>query len=194
MKIIHGRRLEQKCKQGLFMCLYIDFIMENYVAYGDEDSIGWCQKVCCMILNKSSSSCMMSSQAFFYLRSSKFFLWTADSQWDCQVCSFSAREFWSLVGKSTQSLLCALQQAWQPQLATKFTLASSTWWGNLREIMAFNTSSWGSLPAIVMCWVQITNFWISNINEVSAVNTALNLILDQLGFAEVAYCILDLTK
>lgn len=40
MKIIHGRRLEQKCKQRLFICLYLDCIMENYVAYGDEDSIG----------------------------------------------------------------------------------------------------------------------------------------------------------
>jgi len=67
-----------ECKQGLFICLYLDFIMENYIARGDEDSIIWCQKVCCKVLNKSSSCCMMSSQVFFCLRSTKFFLWTAD--------------------------------------------------------------------------------------------------------------------
>lgn len=52
-------------------------------------------------------------------------------QWNCQVCSLPATVFWNLVGKSTQSLLCDLWQAWPPQLAAELTLASRKRWGKL---------------------------------------------------------------
>lgn len=82
-----------------------DFIMKSYDIYTSKYSTMWCQKVCCMVLNRSSSCFLMVSQVFFCLKLPKFFLWTLDFIEIYQALSSCLLHLYSVSSVSDLNLL-----------------------------------------------------------------------------------------
>lgn len=85
-------------------CSLSVFIMKSYDIYRSKYSMMWCQKVCCMVSNRSSSCFLMVSQVFFCLKLPKFLLRTLDFTETYQALSSCLRYLYSVSSVSDLKL------------------------------------------------------------------------------------------